>query len=333
MKLPVIGITIGDPAGIGPEIVVKALHKYNFHPDCRVLLIGTELILRQEIEKQKIDMPIAIIRSPSVFPDNRNTVLVYDPGHVRILVYQMGQVQARCGQAAYEYLRQAADLAESGIIDALVTAPIHKEALRMAGISHIGHTEILADLTDSPDPLTMFEMAGLRVFFLSRHLSLRQAIEFVTRANVRNAITNCQQGLRKLGISTPKIAVAGLNPHCGDSGQFGTEEIDEIIPAIADARDAGIDVTGPIAADSIFHLGLEGHWDGILSLYHDQGHIATKSIDFYSTVSVTLGLPFLRTSVDHGTAMDIAGKGIANPESMYRAILTAVQYIPYYQSK
>ena len=333
MKIPTIGITIGDPAGIGPEIVVKALHQYDILKRCRIVILGTESIIRKQSEAQNIDIPISIVRSLSTLSNNCNILSIFDPGSLELSSYRMGKVQAECGQAAYDYIRQAVELARAGHIDALVTAPIHKESLQMAGISTIGHTEILADLTNSTHPFTMFEVHGLRVFFLSRHLSLRQAINFVTRANVFDALQRSQQELRKLGVPNPKIAVAGLNPHCGENGRFGTEETEEIIPAIADACKTGIDVIGPIAADSIFHLGKEKQWDGILSLYHDQGHIATKSIDFHKTVSITLGLPFLRTSVDHGTAMDIAGKGIANPESMYRAILTAIQYLPYYQSE
>jgi 4-hydroxy-L-threonine phosphate dehydrogenase PdxA len=215
-------------------------------------------------------------------------------------------------------------------VDALATTPINKESLRAADIPQIGHTEILAELTDTHDPLTMFEVHGMRVFFLSRHVSLREACDLVTKDRVLDYIIRCTQALKKLGVEGGTMAVAGLNPHSGEHGLFGREEMDHVEPAIKEARQLGYDVEGPIGADSVFHFALAGRYNSILSLYHDQGHIATKTLDFERTISITNGLPFLRTSVDHGTAFDIAGTGTASAVSMIEAIALAAKYAPYF---
>jgi len=205
----------------------------------------------------------------------------------------------------------------------MATAPINKEALWRAGYRHLGHTEMLADLTHSDDPLTMFQVRGLRIFFLTRHLSLREALDQITRERITSMLPRIDNELKRLGVARPRIAVAALNPHAGEGGALGREDQDEIAPAIEDARARGIQVQGPVPADSVFAQALEGRYDAVVSLYHDQGHIAAKTLDFHGAVSVTLGLPFIRTSVDHGTAFDIAGRGIAKADSMIAAILAA----------
>jgi 4-hydroxythreonine-4-phosphate dehydrogenase len=216
----------------------------------------------------------------------------------------------------------------SGKLDALATTPINKEALKAGQINYIGHTEILEDLTNSRDPLTMFQVHDLRVFFLSRHVSLRRACDMVTRDRVLDYIQRCMKALERLGIENAKMAVAGLNPHSGEHGLFGDEEVREIEPAIQRAKEMGLNVLGPVAADSVFYFGLLGKYDAVLSLYHDQGHIATKMVDFERTISITNNLPFLRTSVDHGTAFDIAGTGVVSAVSMIEAIILAAKYAP-----
>jgi 4-hydroxythreonine-4-phosphate dehydrogenase len=235
-------------------------------------------------------------------------------------------VSATGGKAAFDAIERAVNAARTGEIDAIATAPLNKESLRAAGVPYIGHTEILAGLTGTDDPLTMFETLSLRVFFLSRHVSLRAACDLVTEDRVYRYLVRCSNVMKEnLGTNDPLIAVAGLNPHCGEHGLFGNEE-EGIVAAIARARHDGIKVTGPIGADSVFHLAKTGHFDAVLSLYHDQGHIACKTLDFERTISLTLGLPFLRTSVDHGTAFDIAGKGIASAVSMIEAVKVAARY-------
>jgi 4-hydroxythreonine-4-phosphate dehydrogenase len=198
-------------------------------------------------------------------------------------------------------------------------------------VRDIGHTELLGRLTGASDPLTLFQVFNLKVFFLSRHVALAEAIKLVTRQRVLDYLKRCAGALETLGIPRPRLAVAGLNPHCGEHGLFGDEEVRELEPAIADARALGIDAAGPIAADSVFHLARQGTFDAVLSLYHDQGHIATKMVDFQRTISLTIGLPFIRSSVDHGTAFDLAGKGTANPSSMAEAIRLAAVYGPLYR--
>ena len=212
-------------------------------------------------------------------------------------------------------------------IDAIATTPINKESLRAAKIDYIGHTEILGGLSGASDPLTMFEVDDMRVFFLTRHLSLRDACDAVKKERVLQYIKRCTKALEQLGVRG-KMAVAGLNPHSGEHGLFGWEEVREITPAVEEAQKEGYDVVGPIGPDSVFHQALQGRYQAVLSLYHDQGHIATKTYDFERTIAVTLDMPFLRTSVDHGTAFDIAGKGIVSAVSMTEAIRLAAKYAP-----
>lgn len=213
-------------------------------------------------------------------------------------------------------------------MDALATTPINKESLQAADVPYIGHTEILASLTGVDDPLTMFEVRSMRIFFLTRHLSLRDAIDQITADRVHDYLVRCDRALQRLGLENRKFAVAGLNLHSGEGGLFGREEVDEIEPGIERARRDGIAAVGPVPADSVFYHALQGRYDAVLSLYHDQGHIAAKMTDFERTISITNGLPFLRTSVDHGTAFDIAGTGQASSVSMEECIKLAAQYAP-----
>jgi 4-hydroxythreonine-4-phosphate dehydrogenase len=244
--------------------------------------------------------------------------------------YQVGAVSGICGRAAYEYIEKSIELASAGLADAVATTPINKESLKAGNVPFIGHTEIFAGLTNTDDPLTMFEVRGMRVFFLSRHVSLRKACDMVTEDRIIDYVKRCFDALKRLGVKDGNMAIAGLNPHSGEHGLFGTEEVDSIFPAVEKLQNMGYRVEGPIGADSVFHLALKGRYDSVLSLYHDQGHIATKTLDFERTISITNGLPFLRTSVDHGTAFDIAGKGIASPISMIEAIRVAAKYAPHF---
>ena len=239
---------------------------------------------------------------------------------------QMGQVQPLGGEAAYAAIRSAIDLAMAGRVDGVATTPINKESLKAAKIPFIGHTEMFAEHTGAREEMTMFTISGLKIFFLTRHMSLIDACRAITRERVEKGIDNCIKALRQLGLDQPHLAVAALNPHGGEDGLFGREEIDGIKPAIAAARARGLTVSGPVPADSVFHMAKIGRYDAVLSLYHDQGHIAAKMLDFEKTVSVTLGLPILRTSVDHGTAFDIAGTGKASAVSMIEAIKVAAEY-------
>ncbi|MFP4548430.1 MAG: 4-hydroxythreonine-4-phosphate dehydrogenase PdxA [Fidelibacterota bacterium] len=324
MKKPVIGITMGDPAGIGPEILIKALQKEEIRRICQPIILGNPHMLKTESIDNSLNLVEIITIDQAHFSENRVNIL--DPAKKNFGLEVKGKISADSGRAAFQYIKTSIELAMSKKIDSVVTGPIHKEAIKAANLEFIGHTEMFAQLTDSQDPLTVFEVHNLRIFFLSRHVSLRESCDLVTKERVLDYIQRSMEALKSLGLGTGTFAVAGLNPHASDNGLFGHEEKEAIIPAIEEAKSRGMDVIGPIGADSVFHMAMKNDWDGVLSLYHDQGHIAAKTFDFDRTISLTLGLPFLRTSVDHGTAFDIAGKGLAQSISMEEAIKKAVKY-------
>ncbi|KNY28456.1 4-hydroxythreonine-4-phosphate dehydrogenase PdxA [Pseudobacteroides cellulosolvens] len=326
MNRPVIGITMGDPAGIGPEIVLKAMKNSELYCICKPLVIGNAEILNRADAIVKSGLNINVVTDAEKGSYCCGTVDVIDIEGVNISGIKFGQVSSDAGWAAYKTIEKSVELAKEGHITAIATAPINKEAIKKANIDFIGHTEMLAGLTATNDPLTMFQVGNLRVFFLSRHVSLKKACDLVTKDRIINYVMRLYNALKVLGVDRKKIAIAGLNPHSGEHGLFGDEEVREIEPAVEYLRDKRIDVEGPIAADSVYYLALKGKYDAVLSLYHDQGHIATKMVDFERTISLTIGLPFLRTSVDHGTAFDIAGKGLASSVSMEEAIRLAVIY-------
>lgn len=326
MTRPVIGITMGDPAGIGPEIVVKALNNPAMYDICRPLILGDAGVVAKTAEMLGLAPRVNAISQPGRGQYVHGILDVYDLHNVALDRLQVGEVQAMAGQAAYDYIEASVRLAMSGSIDAVATSPINKESIRAANVPFIGHTEMYGELTGTDDPLTMFQVLGLRIFFLTRHVSLADAIPLITKERLLDYIERCTDALVRLGVEKPTLAVAGLNPHSGEHGLFGDEETREIEPAVAQAKARGFLVSGPVPADSVFHLAKTGRFDAVLSLYHDQGHIAAKTLDFERTVSVTCGLPFLRTSVDHGTALDIAGLGIASSISMEEAIAVAARY-------
>ena len=324
----IIAIPMGDPAGIGPEITAKSLAKKEIYDMCKPVVIGDAKVFAKAIEIVEADLKVNVIQKPEEGKYEYGTVDLIDLDNINMEELEYGVVQAQCGKAAFEYIKTSVDLAKAGVVKALATTPINKESLKAAGVPYIGHTEMLEDLTNTKDPLTMFEVRGMRIFFLTRHLSLKDAIAQMTKERVRDYLNRCDKALQRLGIENRKIAVAGLNPHSGENGLFGREEVDEIAPGIELGKADGIDAYGPVPADSVFFQALNGKYDAVLSLYHDQGHIAAKMTDFHRTISITNGLPFLRTSVDHGTAFDIAGKNIAASTSMEECIKLAAQYAP-----
>ena len=324
MKKPLIGVPMGDPAGVGAEITVKSLMS--------VIVVGDKEVLAQALKVCGLTAELNCVDDPADGRYEDGVINVIDLDNIDMASLQMGKVQAMCGKAAFEYIEKCVELAMAHKIDAIATTPINKEALRAAHVNYIGHTEILGALSHSRDPLTMFEVDGLRVFFLTRHMSLREACDAVKKNRVLEYIRRCTKALQQLGVKG-KMAVAGLNPHSGEHGLFGWEEVKEIAPAVAQAQQEGYDVVGPIGPDSVFHQALQGRYQAVLSLYHDQGHIATKTYDFERTIAVTLDMPFLRTSVDHGTAFDIAGKGIVSDISMIEAIRLAAKYAPNFVQK
>ncbi len=319
---------MGDPAGVGREIIVKSLAGPEPWEVSRPIVIGDARALEDAARVCALDLTINPVAEPKAGRFRRGTVDVIDLANVDFESFEWGRVQAGCGKAAYEYIESSVKLAMSGAVAAVATAPINKEALKVGGINFIGHTEIFGGLTKTVDPLTMFETRNLRVFFLTRHVSLREACKLVTKERILEALARCRTALDGLGLKGGTIAVAGLNPHSGEHGLFGSEEVDEVEPAVREAQKRGMNVAGPIGADSVFHQALTGKYAAVLSLYHDQGHIACKTLDFDRTISLTLGMPILRTSVDHGTAFDIAGSGKASGVSMTEAILVAAKYAP-----
>ncbi len=328
----VLMVTMGDPAGIGPEILLKALANKKVYDSARLIAVGSMNVLRSLLPAAGLnESALRRIENPEEAVFENGLINVIDLDNVDMGKFEFGKISGMCGRAAYEYIERSIELTKAGRAHAVVTAPINKESLRLSGVSQIGHTEIFGDLTGVKNPLTMFEVTNLRVFFLSRHLSLRKAIDYVTKEHVVDCLHKCVEMLRLLDMPGGHIAVAGLNPHCGEHGLFGDEEMTDIVPAIEEMQRRGYSVTGPIGADSVFDQALKGRFDAVLSLYHDQGHIATKTYNFGKTISLTLGLPFLRTSVDHGTAFDIAGKGIASEVSMAEAIQVAVKYAVNYR--
>lgn len=333
MHKPIIGITMGDPSGVGPEIVVKALNNKEIYELCNPVVIGDNKVIMNTLDICNINLIINKIQDPNQGVYLHGTIDLIDLTNVEIDKLEIGKVQAMSGKAAFEYIKEAAALAMDRKLDAIATAPINKESLKAAEVPYIGHTEILEVLTNTKNPLTMFQVRNLRVFFLTRHVSLKKACELVTKESVYEFIQRCVDALDVLGVTNPKLAVAGLNPHSGEHGLFGNEEVDEIEPAVKKARNQGINVYGPVPADSVFYAALNGKYDAVLSLYHDQGHIATKMVDFERTISITNNLPFLRTSVDHGTAFDIAGTGIVSETSMVEAIKLTALYAPKFKYK
>ncbi|MBQ8081412.1 MAG: 4-hydroxythreonine-4-phosphate dehydrogenase PdxA [Clostridia bacterium] len=329
---PVIAIPLGDAAGIGPEIVIKALQDPEIQASARCIVVGDRGVLEKAMTYPGIrPMPIDQVADPADAADDPAALHLIDLKNIDLDRLVIGQTSAMCGQAAYDYIAKSIELAMSGKADAVATTPINKVSLHEAKVPYIGHTEIFAALTNTPDPLTMFEVRGMRVFFLTRHVSLRRACDLITKERVIDYVHRCKAALRQLGVEEGTMAVAGLNPHSGENGLFGNEEVEQVTPAIRQLQAEGVDVVGPIGADSVFHLALQGRYNSVLSLYHDQGHIATKTLDFERTIAVTGGMPILRTSVDHGTAMDIAGTGQASAVSMIEAIRLAVKYAPHFR--
>lgn len=328
MNRPFIAVPLGDPAGIGPEIVVRAVSSTKITDMARCVVVGDYNVIENAVKITNTQIKLNIIEKPEDYKDGYLNIIAIN--NIDFTKLRIGEVSAMCGKAAYEYIEKSIKLAMEKQVAAVATPPINKESLKAANIPYIGHTEIFGALTNTADPLTIFEVHGLRIFFLTRHVSLRKACDLITKERIEDYVKRCVKVLEKLGVSQGTMAIAGLNPHSGEHGLFGDEEVTEIEPAIKTLKAAGYKVEGPIGADSVFHLALQGRYNSVLSLYHDQGHIAAKTLDFERTISITGGMPILRTSVDHGTAMDIAGSGKASDVSMKEAIKVAVKYCKAY---
>lgn len=318
-----LGITMGDPAGVGPEIIVKALADMSEF-GARYVVYGAVDILKYYAELLHIDLKFREIADVDEYEEG--AVNVIDPIGLRMEEYEIGKLSPKCGNAAYYYVEKAINDAMKGKTKGVVTAPLNKEALHKGGHNFDGHTEIFATLTGTKKYAMMF-YGPLKIMHVSTHCSLREACDRVKKERLLDCIEMMDSALKSTGLKQPKIAVAGLNPHAGENGLFGMEEIEETIPAVEEAKKKGIDVAGPIPPDTLFGKVLHGVYDGAIAMYHDQGHIAAKLNLMNDCVNCTIGLPIIRTSVDHGTAFDIAGKGLADGTNMKQAMKVVEEFL------
>ncbi|MEN6412273.1 MAG: 4-hydroxythreonine-4-phosphate dehydrogenase PdxA [Veillonellales bacterium] len=322
---PILGITMGDAAGIGPEIIVKALAERKIYDIARPVVFGDKKIIQRAVKIIGADLKCQAVQAPSLAGKAYGTIDIVDLANLPADL-PFAQVDARAGKAAYEYIEKAADYALKQEIQAIVTAPLNKEALNLGGNHYPGHTEILAALSGQKDYSMMLVSGPLKVIHVTTHVPLRKACDLIKKARVLRVIKLADEALKMMGIENPRIAAAGLNPHSGEHGLFGDEEELEITPAVDAAKAIGINVTGPVPPDTVFYqAAIKKEFDIVVVMYHDQGHIPIKVLGFETGVNVTVGLPFIRTSVDHGTAFAIAGKGIADSRSMTESLLLGAQ--------
>jgi 4-hydroxythreonine-4-phosphate dehydrogenase len=314
-----MAVTMGDPAGIGPEIIAKTFAEKGFQDENRALVVGDATILKRAADLLELPLRVNVVEGPEEATFEEGTIDVLATSELSEGL-PFGELDARAGAAAFEYVRRATELALEGSVRVVATAPLNKEAMHLGGFKYPGHTEILAELTGTKDYAMMLVANELRVIHISTHVSLKEAIERVQPERELAVIHLAQDALSKIGVEDPKIAVAGLNPHAGENGLFGIEDAERIAPAVAEAAREGINVSGPHPPDTVFARARKGEFDMVVVQYHDQGHIPIKLMGFEGGVNVTVGLPFFRTSVDHGTAFDIAGTGKADHSSLRAAL-------------
>jgi len=320
---PVIAITMGDPCGIGPEVVAKALAQQEVRELCLPLVLGNIAAMKDAVALVQPSLRVREAMGPQDIDPSPETISVMDPHNLNPEDIVVGQVSAAAGKATMEWVELAVRLCLNESARAMVTAPLNKEAAKAGGYQEIGHTELLQSLTKAPQVATMLLSGRLRVVHLTTHRSLRRACDAVTKENVLARLKLTHHYFQQWGFAHPRIGVAALNPHGSDGGLLGDEEATAIEPAVKEAQAEGIEATGPVPADTVFNQAISGRHDVVLCMYHDQGHIPIKVYGFEHSVSVNLGLPLVRTSVDHGTAFDIAGKGIAEATSMVEAVKLA----------
>ena len=315
---------MGDPAGIGPEVIAKALAHPRVRDVCRSVVIGSLPVMERTIKALGLKLTVRSVQGHEASPLSRGSVAVLDPLERPLPRFRSGFAAAETGAASVSFIKKAVGLAQLGCIDAMVTAPINKEAINMAGCRYPGHTELLADLTHATESGMMIVGGPLRIMFVTTHVAIRDLSSVLTQAKIEQAIRLAHLALTTLfGIRRPKIGLAALNPHAGEHGLFGDEEARIVLPAARTAQQQGILASDPLPADTLFGKAAKGQYDGLVALYHDQGLIPLKLVAFGTCVNLTVGLPIIRTSVDHGTAFDIVGKGIADPGSLIEAMKLA----------
>jgi 4-phospho-D-threonate 3-dehydrogenase / 4-phospho-D-erythronate 3-dehydrogenase len=325
---PLLGITMGDPAGIGPEVIAKALAGKALRRLCRPIVIGSFPVMQQAVKSLKLKMNMIRVEGHETVPSRPNHLSILDPLDHPLGRFPRGVAAAETGAASVLFIKKAVELAQLGCIDGIVTAPINKEAINMAGCHFPGHTELLAELTKTQESGMMIIGGPLRIMFVTTHVAIKDLPTILTQAKIEKAIRLAHLALRDLfGIKKPRVGVAALNPHAGEHGLFGDEEVRIILPAARTAQAQGIRASDPLPADTLFGKAARGDYDGVVALYHDQGLIPLKLVAFGACVNLTVGLPIIRTSVDHGTAFDIVGKGIADPGSLIEAITLATKLV------
>ncbi len=319
---------MGDPAGIGPEVIAKALVRPALRRLCRPIVIGSFPVMQQTVKNLKLRMNVIRVEGHEVPPSQSNQLAVLDPLDRLLGRFPRGVAAAETGAASVLFIKKAVELAQLGCIDGIVTAPINKEAINLAGCHFPGHTELLADLTATPESGMMIVGGPLRVMFVTTHVAIKDLPTLLTQAKIEKAIRLAHRALKDLfGIKKPRVGVAALNPHAGEHGLFGDEEARVILPATRAAQAQEIRASDPLPADTLFGKAARGDYDGVVALYHDQGLIPLKLVAFGTCVNLTVGLPIIRTSVDHGTAFDIVGKGVADPGSLTEAIRLAAELV------
>jgi 4-hydroxythreonine-4-phosphate dehydrogenase len=323
-RKPFIAITMGDPAGIGPEIIAKVIDSNELLPLCKIVVIGDAGVMRKLIKEQRLSIAIRSISSITDADPAPGRLDMLDLQNVNLATHAWGRPDASSGTAVVEYIKRAVDLALKSDVDAIVTAPINKEMMNAAGHHYAGHTELLAELTNTREYGMFFVGGGLRVILTTIHVALKDVSRHITQSSVLKTLRLAHQAMRSFGMEHPRIGVAALNPHAGEGRLFGSEEWDEILPAVVKARGEGINASDPIPADTLFYKARNNYYDIVVAMYHDQGLAPLKMLAFGNAVNVTVGLPIIRTSVDHGTAYDIAGKGCADPTSLLEAVKLAV---------
>lgn len=326
MRRPLIAITMGDAAGIGPEIACKALMKRDVYDVCCPVVLGDVRIIQDIIGRCKLPLTTEIISKPEEAHGEYGKVDVLDYHDIDLTKWRFGELSESCGEAAVHYTKEACRLCMEQKADAMVSAPLNKAAMRMAGYQYEGQTQIVGEMTGSENYGMLLILGDLRVFMYSNHCSLEEACHKVKKETVYSKIALVHEGLKRLaGLADPIIAVSALNPHCGEGGMFGRQEQDEIIPAIEKARENGMHVIGPVPADTVFVEAKTGKYDAVIAMYHDQANMAMKLLGFGNVVTLLVGVPVIRTSTGHGTAFNIAGQNIADETNLYEAVLEAAR--------
>jgi 4-hydroxythreonine-4-phosphate dehydrogenase len=324
-RKPLIAITMGDPAGIGPEIIAKVIDSGELSALCKSVVVGDAGVMKKLIEEMRLSITVHSIASLAEADPAQGKLDVLDLKNVDISAHAWGTPNAASGKAVVEYVRKAVDVTMGREADAIVTAPINKEMMNAAGHHYAGHTELLAELTNTREYGMLFVGGGLRVILATIHLALKDVSRHITQASVLKTLRLAHKAMSYFGVDRPRIGVAALNPHAGEGRLFGSEEWDVILPAVIKAREEGIHASDPIPADTLFYKARNNHFDIVVAMYHDQGLAPLKMLAFGNAVNVTVGLPIIRTSVDHGTAYDIAGKGCADPASLLEAVKLAAK--------